>query len=392
MKKIVISASYFGINLGDEAILQSIVKMIGKVSDNFRIVILAWDKRMVQTMHRGLFERIKVSVNEELGGVYQLKEPLKYFSFLITLFKIITCDYFIWGGGGIINNEGYFLNRYLTTLKIAVFFKKPIFVFSIGVQMIAESNLKKRLVECLNKAKVISVRDELSKLNLIQMGVRQEIYIVADPAIESSKEENTCHAKNEGQINIKVGINLRPWFNRVIHKNEDKQKMSVVMSNLGRSLLKLQQNNKVDFFYFPFDLSKDRQIFDELQRRFPEIKIDYQKYNRLDQAICQLKEMDVFMGMRLHSLIFCLNLGIPFLALSYTEKTNSLLNKINYHDFSFNIEELSKIDFDVERLFVKIVDLIEKKQELKQQIIKNKVHLINEIELNKTLLKDFLYG
>lgn len=44
MKKIIISASYSGVNLGDETILQVIIENIKKINNNLQIVVLVWDR------------------------------------------------------------------------------------------------------------------------------------------------------------------------------------------------------------------------------------------------------------------------------------------------------------------------------------------------------------
>ena len=56
MKKIVIAASYFGINLGDEAILEAIIKSIYHIRKDIKITVLAWDVKKVREFHYDLFQ------------------------------------------------------------------------------------------------------------------------------------------------------------------------------------------------------------------------------------------------------------------------------------------------------------------------------------------------
>ena len=74
MKKLVIAASYFGTNLGDEAILEAIINVIYKVRSDVEITVLAWDVKRVKEFHKGLFIKYKIKTYYQPGGVFQIKE------------------------------------------------------------------------------------------------------------------------------------------------------------------------------------------------------------------------------------------------------------------------------------------------------------------------------
>ncbi len=391
MKKIVISASYSGTNLGDEAILESIIKNIYKINKGFKVIVLAWDRQAVSDFHKELFKKYDIKVSQEIGGRFQLKQPSNFFSILKSFFCIASSDFFIWGGGGIINDEGYYLSRYLLTLRIAQFFKKKTFVFAVGVKKIPDKKMLKIVKNCVEKASLVSVRDQKSKENLLSMGVNTDIKVVADPAfllVDNSK--NTTSKDSYGQVNI--GLNLRPWFDRIIHGLEERRKIDVAISNLAVVLLELKKEINFKIYYFPFDLKKDKAVLKKIKKLISqEIEINYIKqFKNLHEMKENFKKMDVFIGMRLHSIIFSIILNIPFYSISYTEKTSSLIELIDCRDNYVELEDLASIDFDHNKLKDKIKNLIMNKEK-NVNLSKNKKYIIQKAEKNISLLKLFFY-
>lgn len=388
MKKIIISAAYFGINMGDEAILNSIIESIYSIKKDIKIIVLAWDRKNVLKAHEDIFKKYNISISHEIGGIYQLKEPLNYFSMLYSFFNILTCDYFVFGGGGLINEEGYYLKRYLLTLKIANFFRKKTFVFAIGVNKLNNKLNSRQVVKIFNKVNLISVRDEKSKENLILAGIKKKIEVVLDPVfLLNTPIKKEC----EEEFPIKIGLNLRTWFNRCTHFAEEKDKIEYAIKNISKALLELTKKYNCEFYFFPFDKKKDIIMYNKLIAECG-LKIINQKYfSNPDDFLRKIGEMDLFIGMRLHSLIFSIICNIPFLAVSYTEKTNNLIKFFGWSDYNIKIDDLGNSDFNYRILEEKLIKLINSKEIINIDLVKKRRKIMLKSEKNIELLKKFLY-
>jgi len=354
MKKIVIAASYFGINLGDEAILEAIIKSIYHIRKDIKITVLAWDVKKVREFHYDLFKKFNIKVLCQPGGKFQIKELFNYFLLLRAFLSIALCNYFIWGGGGIINDEGYFLKYYLTSLKIASLLKKKIFVFAIGVNFIKNKKLSRKIKKYLSKAHLISVRDEKSMENLNNMGVKKEINVVADPVFFLENCNPGQFYKKETSQFI-VGVNLRPWFDRIIHSTDEVLKMDKTLDNLANIFLELKKELNFQLILIPFDLLKDVKILKILKDKLGSaLNVELcDKINSLDELKNIMQKLDFFIGMRLHSIIFALRGKIPFFLISYTEKTNNLIILLNLRYNFISIKKLADIS-DLNYLVKKI--------------------------------------
>ena len=392
MKKIIITASYGGANFGDEAILESIIKMIYEVGSEFKITVLAWDKNKVAKLHKIFFKQYKISIAQAVGGKFQLKQPFNYLAILKSFYLILNCDYFIWGGGGIINDEGFYLPRYLISLRLARFFKKKIFIFAIGAKMISDSRYLKIIQRCFNYADIISVRDEQSKKNLIMMRVNKKIEVLPDPVFLLNQANFN---QNGVEGTCKIGINLRPWFNRVIHKNEDRYKLKVAIKNLARVFVQLKQE-KIDFtlYAFPFDSDKDEMTIKILNGMLPpDLKINFMdRPSDLDELNKKLKKIDIFVGMRLHSIIFAFNAGKPFFIISYTEKTKNLIKILDWEDFSIDIESLASPEFNPGILANKFKILISDRNKFINILSVKRQQILVAAGNYSILIKKFIYG
>ena len=101
-----------------------------------------------------------------------------------------------------------------------------------------------------------------------------------------------------------------------------------------------------------------------------------------------LSKLNLVIGMRLHTTLISLRLGIPSINISYTLKGESILKYLGLDAFVLNLEEFLS---EPKRLFQKIDLILVDEKEAREEIVA-KVH--KAISLNNQVLTDFLnqYG
>ncbi len=161
--KIGISGSYGGLNLGDEAILQS---MLAQLRSEVPAEITVFTRDPEDTRRRHRVERAI---------------PVRTFSRAEVAPEIERLDLFILGGGGILYDAD--AQMYLREAVVAQESGVPVMLYAIGAGPLKDPNAQALVRDCLNKVDVITVREKSAHKVLEEAGVEREIVITGDPAL-----------------------------------------------------------------------------------------------------------------------------------------------------------------------------------------------------------------
>ena len=166
MKRVCISG-YFGFdNIGDEAVLQTMIRSLKAEIEDLEIIVLS-DNPAETAAEYGVtaYDRWR----------------------WIELHKAIrSADLLISGGGSLFQDitGKRSLFYYLHIIKMAMRRKKPVLIYSQGIGPIESAWGRKRTVKVLRKAKRITVRDEDSADTLKAWGFRRgRVKVTADPVL-----------------------------------------------------------------------------------------------------------------------------------------------------------------------------------------------------------------
>ncbi len=304
MKRILISG-YFGFNnLGDEAILNSMLKMIKDTNPEAETIVLSNSP-----------ESTKVKYNTE--SIYRYD-----------IFKIISemkrSDIFISGGGSLLQDVTSLRSvpYYLGLIFIALIFNMKTIFFAQGFGPVNNKFFRFLIKKVLNRVDYLSVRDQNSKAFLENIGIKDnEINIIDDPVfgLNPIKSEHEQSKKKNNELQ-NIGVSVRNWHS------------SQYLDPLVDFLNKIGKKNNISITIIPFHQGKDVKISKELQGML-EVDSKVRKYtDDLDQVNEFYNTLDLFIGVRLHSLIFSTVNGIPLIGISYDPKTDSLIEELGYQE------------------------------------------------------------
>lgn len=310
MAKIVLSGYYGFNNLGDEAILYSIVRTLKEIDSTLEIVILSGDP-----------EKTRREFNEE--GI----NAVNRWSMLETFRAISQCDLFISGGGSLLQDvsSSNGILYYLGLLWLVRLLDKPVLIYAQGIGPVVKPRNKRLVSWILNGVNKITVRDHDSKEDLIKLGIQQEITVTADPVFclykhkvkEKVAEEIFARYGISKQESGKLlGISIRPW-----HKNG-------YLPPLGEALRQMAEGGwKLVFvpMQFPADITIARELAHLLRDYDPVVLKE--KFSPLE-VFSLTSQFDILLGMRLHSLILAAVTGVPMVGLSYDPKIDRFLRQI----------------------------------------------------------------
>jgi len=293
-------------NVGDELILAGFLCKLGKELPKAKVTVLGGDPRLVRRFHG-------------VDALPHLPTGVRSFfkhGWWRSVKKIREADAVIFPGGGLFTDQesAHAIFLWGIHLLVARYFWKPVYLLGQSIGPIESEYMKDFTRFCLRKVEWIGVRDTASENELKKLGV--------------------------SSVKIKHGNDSSFWLvNRVpkekpLSKKGSKQRIKILVSL--RSFPKIGD----DFF------AELAQALDEISEKF-HARISFASFGKGDdevwKKVCrsakhselwkkielpesaegvlkEIKNFDVVVGIRLHSIIAAKLVGVPAIAFAYSQK------------------------------------------------------------------------
>ncbi len=304
--KVAISGSYGGMNLGDEAILESILKAL-RVSADVDIVVFSRNSQDTQARHKVRAVPIREMHKDEV------REELK------------KLDLFILGGGGILFDS--LVPQFLRDVTWAKELGVPVFVYAVSVGPLKSAEARQLVAEVLNKVDKITVRESEAKRELHDLGVNQEIEVTADPALllkAEPFERDWLIKEGVAADQPLVGFSVREPGPAAPDLNVDHY--HAVLANAADFMI---DRFNAQILFVPMESGENRDpqhshaVIAKMAntQRASVLKGQYTSA----QLLGLVANMEFIVGMRLHFLIFSAIQKVPFVPLPYAAKVKGFL-------------------------------------------------------------------
>jgi polysaccharide pyruvyl transferase CsaB len=308
--KIGISGSYGGLNLGDEAILQSIIFQIRSSVDS---EITVFTRSCEDSLNR---HDIDHAVSSRQLTTHELTPEIEKLDILII------------GGGGLLYDAD--AKIYLREAVIACEKNIPVMVYAIGAGPLKEPLVQDHIKTTLNKIDTLTVRDRRSQQLLEESGVQRQILVTADPALLLKPEPvEYQRLRSEGISGKKhiVGMSVREVGAAAPDLQEEHY--HGLLANAADYMI---ERFDTDILFIPmeprtFDLQHSHAVIARMLR--PQRASVLQGTYTSGQLLAIIKRCEFVVGMRLHFLIFSAIQGVPFVALPYSPKVAGFLDDMH---------------------------------------------------------------
>lgn len=305
MAKVVISGYYGFDNLGDEAVLFSILKNLRDLRIGLRIEVLS-------------------NQPEETADIYNATSSNRWK--LRDIFRALKdSDMLISGGGSLLQDVTGVksLLYYLGVIWLAQMMGKPVFFFAQGIGPV-NSKLGRMLMRMVvNRVDYITVRDESSLQDLEDMKItRPNVAVTADPVLGLEQkfvdkligrrilEEAGLDLSIERKL---VGISVREWLGLSQYK--------VVMAELCDKLSRIGYQVVFLPMHYPDDFKTSEEVAELMEQSAAVLPGQYS----VVEMASLISNMDLLIGMRLHALILAAVMDVPPVALSYDPKIDRFM-------------------------------------------------------------------
>jgi polysaccharide pyruvyl transferase CsaB len=309
--KIGITGSYGGLNLGDEAILHSMLDQLRHELPDAEITVFS--RNADDTKRRHKVERAV---------------PVRKLSRAEVVPEIERLDLLLFGGGGILYDAD--ARTYLREVLVAKEHGVPVMLYAVGAGPLRDPNVQTAVREALEGVAAITVREKSAQQLLEEAGLRREVIVTADPALLLKPEALPRNIlKIEGLDNGKrlIGMSVR--------------EPGVAAPDLDPNVYHGLLANAADFMVDRFDadvvfVPMERSVLDSQHSHAVIAKMLRAQRARVlngeyssGQLLSLMSHFSFAVGMRLHFLIFAALRGVPFVALPYAGKVAGFLEDLN---------------------------------------------------------------
>lgn len=367
MKTLLIGGYYGAGNLGDEAILECMLKDLRARREDLQFIVLSWNP--LQTARTYNVEAV------HWQDISALLEAGK------------RADLILLGGGGLfqdywgiapetyLRRTAFTITTYGSLPLMAKLLNTPCMIYAQGVGPLKSDLAREHVRLAFERCRVITLRDPQSLSLLQESGFspteEQTVEITADPTF--TLEVNASTRQQAKLILAQAGIPLEADLISVSLRYWDQSAAGTQwVTNLVAGLnAYLAENSGTYVLFVPFQVNEvssytdDRSVLREVRSQILRSErthlIEHEISPQLMQAIFECSSL--VLGMRLHASILAINAGVPFIALPYDQKVTSLLKQIGLEEYG-----LPSLDFSSQELLALLRKAAENRNALRQHL------------------------
>ncbi|MBQ2739193.1 MAG: polysaccharide pyruvyl transferase CsaB [Oscillibacter sp.] len=303
----VVMSGYYGFsNAGDDAILDSISHSVTELSDDVAITVLSNDPALTQRQF----------------GLHAVPRfhALKVFS------ALRKSDVLLSGGGSLLQDttSTRSILYYLAVMSTARMLGKPVMLYANGIGPVRKEGNRRRTKNAVEKAAVVTLRDNGSQRELRQMGVkRSDLRVTADPVFRlppASPERAEELLKECGMPEGKdfVVVSVRSW------PNTEK-----FFGELAKLCDHLRRRYGLEVLFMMMQPSHDRAATERVMQAMEEKAFVLDCPCTPRDLMGVLGKAKLCLAMRLHTLIFAARMAVPTMGLVYDPKVENYLQELD---------------------------------------------------------------
>lgn len=363
------------LNAGDAAILYAMIDVLGAAfGDDTEFIVYDKHGDVPNRYYPGLIFRKLLYLTREAAqqgpfrrldqlrfkaGLWSIKQgiPLLPHVFLNSterrdLSEYKTADLIVSSGGTYLV-ENYSLAARVFDYQLSLYLDRPLVFFTQSLGPFSNPENRAALRPIFDESVAILVRDEQSRRNLNELGVKNKnVHVVADAAFALSDLEALESAKSrvmESGKRLRIAISVREWKHfKTVEPAQGMNRYYKALRALSDHLVK-KYNAEITYLstcqgmteYWTDDSREAQKIVEGLSP-------DTRKSVSVDSAFHSpailarmLKDYDLVIATRMHMAILALSVGTPVLPIAYEFKMRELFERLSQERWVQDIEAIS---------------------------------------------------
>ena len=268
------------------------------------------------------------------------------------LLEYKTADLIVSSGGTYLV-ENYSLAARVFDYQLSLYLDRPLVFFTQSLGPFSNSENRAALRPIFDKSVAILVRDEQSRRNLDELGVKNKnVHVVADAAFALSDLEALESAKSrvvESGRRLKVAISVREWKHfKTVEPAQGMDRYYEALRALSEHLVE-KYDAEITYLstcqgmteYWTDDSREAQKIVEGLPPATRKsVSVDSAFHSPAVLART-LKDYDLVIATRMHMAILSLSVGTPVLPIAYEFKMRELFRRLGQEHWVQDIEAIS---------------------------------------------------
>jgi len=350
-KHILIGGYYGGNNLGDDALLISIIASLRKQDAHLQFTVASFDPQSTR-------EKFQV----ESVDWHEIAELAK---------SVQRADLVLVGGGGLFQDYWgvdpltYFrkvhggITTYGTLSKLAHFFGKPCMLYAVGVGPLYSTEARQQTKEIFSLSTTATLRDQTSIELMKEINGDVDsanLILTADPVFSLQPMQDD-HKKAAEILSTFPRAAGRPLIAVSLRYWEREISMAEWTSSLAAQLHIFIRTYNAQVILTPFQINNESDFTDDLalNQWFAKKIPDSQNIFLVDKVLSAAEmqalyqQCDLVVAMRLHAAILAFNAATPMMAVSYDPKVQSLMDENGLGNFVLSLNDHDQFEKYLER-------------------------------------------
>ena len=343
-KRITLLGNNSGRNLGDAAIMSSILDMVAKELPDAEVLVPTLNPSFVTDNYGEQYNVKAVDVRLRTLSLRLLGLP--------TFYSLLRSDVALICDGIIFGRKLFSPHNFLITLIFLVPFARlvgcKVVCFSCGIGPFPSKLSKIFAKFVIQLSNLVIMRERDSEKLAREIGVKKQISINGDSAfvnpIGSSVDAEKILKENNVPLNKPlIGLNITPYIDSWLKKDERIENKKAFLENYAKNVksalkkIKTEQPEILIFSCSPMD--------EEYSHRFAKLLnatvIDNSRYlSHNIQAV--MRKCGLLVGMRFHSLVLASAAGASILGLVYAPKVKGYMRLLDCEEFCLELKEVDK--------------------------------------------------
>lgn len=374
--KITITNGYTWYNKGDSGILLGTINSIKKIyGQDIEIRILSFTpdedakRYCMDPIVKGVYSNILNPYPFNRSKIGKLLAIAKLFVSMVSVYIKLNLfrntfinnnfvmrvlnesDLIVVCGGGFLGGKKF--NSFIHLFQMYVNNKmyKPVILWGTSIEP-----MKNRLIAYFTEKEIkklthVFPREVITEKYLSELIDKSKFTLIPDMAfmLENKHMQFDLIKELREQSDLLIGITVRKWhFPNNANSFEAKQNYINSIIDTIRYYVK---NKDARFIFIPqviFQGDDDSVIAGEIKEGLPKEIQDCFIIRRDDWSPLEIKSLiknlDLFIGTRMHSNIFATSMAVPTIAIAYEKKTNGIMNTVGMNDYIVEIDNITSED------------------------------------------------